>query len=109
MVLLSAPAPIGLLPRRLAWDVLQAVAAGAYADVALERVLRERDLKPSDRGLVTELAYGAIRQRRTLDAWLDRLGKVPAEKQPPDVPKKASSGATVHGGQWEIVFFQALQ
>ena len=46
-------------------------------------MLRERDLKPSDRGLVTELAYGAIRQRRTLDAWLDRLGKVPAEKQPP--------------------------
>ncbi len=80
---MSDSAPIGLLPRRLAWDVLQAVAAGAYADVALERVLRERDLKPSDRGLVTELAYGAIRQRRTLDAWLDRLGKVPAEKQPP--------------------------
>ena len=71
MLLLSDSAPIGLLPRRLAWGVLQAVAAGAYADVALERVLRERDLKPSDRGLVTELAYGAIRQRRTLDAgWI---------------------------------------
>ena len=83
MVFLSDSAPIGLLPRRLAWDVLQAVAAGAYADVALERLLRERDLKPSDRGLVTELAYGAIRQRRYLDAWLDRLGKVPASKQPP--------------------------
>ncbi|MCY4084357.1 MAG: 16S rRNA (cytosine(967)-C(5))-methyltransferase, partial [Cyanobacteria bacterium MAG COS1_bin_9] len=83
MSLLSDSAPIGLLPRRLAWDVLQAVAAGAYADVALERVLRERDLKPSDRGLVTELAYGAIRQRCTLDAWLDLLGKVPAAKQPP--------------------------
>ena len=83
MVLLADSAPIGLLPRRLAWDVLQAVAAGAYADVALERLLRERDLKPSDRGLVTELAYGAIRQRRYLDAWLDRLGKVPASKQPP--------------------------
>ena len=83
MVLLSDSAPIGLLPRRLAWDVLQAVAAGAYADVALERVLRVRELKPSDRGLVTELAYGAIRQRRYLDAWLDLLGKVPALKQPP--------------------------
>ncbi|AII50026.1 16S rRNA methyltransferase [Synechococcus sp. KORDI-52] len=83
MVHLSGSAPIGLLPRRLAWDVLQAVAAGAYADVALERVLRAQDLKPSDRGLVTELAYGAIRQRRTLDAWLDRLGRVPALKQPP--------------------------
>ena len=83
MVLLSGSAPIGLLPRRLAWDVLQAVAAGAYADVALERVLRGQDLMASDRSLVTELAYGAIRQRRILDAWLDRLGKVPAAKQPP--------------------------
>ena len=83
MLFLADSAPIGLLPRRLAWDVLQAVAAGAYADVALERVLRERDLKPADRALVTELAYGAIRQRSYLDAWLDRLGKVPAAKQPP--------------------------
>ncbi|MGB1622517.1 MAG: transcription antitermination factor NusB, partial [Synechococcus sp.] len=33
--------------------------------------------------LATELAYGAIRQRRQLDAWLDRLGRVPALKQPP--------------------------
>ena len=36
-----------------------------------------------DRGLVTEVAYGAIRQRRRLDSWLDRLGRVPASKQPP--------------------------
>ena len=73
----------GLPPRRLAWDVLQAVAAGAYADVALERALRDRPLQGPDRGLATELAYGAIRQRRRLDAWLDRVGRVPALKQPP--------------------------
>jgi 16S rRNA (cytosine967-C5)-methyltransferase len=40
-------------------------------------------LAPLDRALATELAYGAIRQRRLLDAWLDQLGKVPAERQPP--------------------------
>ena len=73
----------GLPPRRLAWEVLQAVAAGAYADVALERALRDRPLQGPDRGLATELAYGAIRQRRRLDAWLDRVGRVPAQKQPP--------------------------
>jgi 16S rRNA (cytosine967-C5)-methyltransferase len=67
----------------LAWDVLLAVAAGAYADVALERALRDQPLQSQDRGLATELAYGAIRRRRWLDAWLDRLGKVPALKQPP--------------------------
>ena len=73
----------GLAPRRLAWQVLQAVAAGAYADGALERELGRTPLAPVDRGLATELAYGAIRQRRLLDAWLDQLGKVSAERQPP--------------------------
>ena len=40
-------------------------------------------LAGADRGLATELAYGAIRRRRSLDGWLDRLGKIPAAKQPP--------------------------
>ena len=79
----TAAEPKGLAPRRLAWQVLQAVAAGAYADGALERELGRTPLSPADRGLATELAYGAIRQRRLLDAWLDQLGKVPAERQPP--------------------------
>ena len=72
-----------LLSRRVAWDVLEAVAVGAYADVALERALRRRPLTALDRGFVTELSYGAIRWRQWLDGWLDRLGKVPARKQPP--------------------------
>ena len=69
--------------RRCAWLVLQAVAAGAYADGALERELGRTSLPAADRALATELAYGAIRQRRLLDAWLDQLGKLPAERQPP--------------------------
>ena len=67
----------------MAWRVLEAVGDGAYADLALERELKRTNLSPRDRALATELAYGAIRQRRRLDAWLDRLGKVPAAKQPP--------------------------
>lgn len=74
---------IGLAPRQVAWQVLQAVAAGAYADGALERELQRQPLMGQDRALATELTYGAIRQRRLLDAWLDQLGKVPAERQPP--------------------------
>ena len=66
----------------MAWRVLEAVGDGAYADLALERELKRSKLSPRDRGLATELAYGAIRQRRRLDAWLDRLGKVPAEHLP---------------------------
>jgi 16S rRNA (cytosine967-C5)-methyltransferase len=77
------PAPVGLAPRQLAWQVLLAVGGGAYADVALERELQRHPLEGADRALATELAYGAIRQRRLLDAWLDALGKVPAARQPP--------------------------
>ncbi len=80
--LLESP-PIGLAPRQVAWQVLQAVASGAYADAALERELQRQQLAPADRALATELAYGTIRQRRLLDGWLDALGKLPAQRQPP--------------------------
>lgn len=97
----SAPAA-GVVPRRLAWEVLEAVAAGAYADVALERALRGQGVSPADRGLVTELAYGAIRQRRCLDAWLDRLGKVPARKQPPRLRW------LLHVGLYQLLFMERI-
>ena len=80
--MLESP-PIGLAPRQVAWQVLQAVASGAYADAALERELQRQQLAPADRALATELAYGTIRQRRLLDGWLDALGKLPAQRQPP--------------------------
>lgn len=75
----------GLRPRLLAWQVLQAVGGGAYADGALERVLQRagRSLTSADRALVTELAYGTVRQRGLLHGWLDQLGKVTASRQPP--------------------------
>ena len=63
--------------------MLEAVAAGAYADGALERELGRMSMAGRDRNLATELAYGSIRQRRLLDAWLNELGRVPAERQPP--------------------------
>ncbi len=75
----------GLSSRKAAWEVLKAVAAGAYADAALDRVIRKYPLSDVDRSLVMELAYGAIRQRHFLDCWLDRFGKVPAKKQPPSL------------------------
>jgi 16S rRNA (cytosine967-C5)-methyltransferase len=63
--------------------VLQAVQGGAYADIALERLLGSSGLAAADRGLATELAYGCVRQRRLLQAWIDALGRRPAAAQPP--------------------------
>ena len=73
----------GLASRKAAWEVIQAVGAGAFADVALDRILDLYSFKSIDKSLITEISYGAIRQRYFLDCWIDFLGKVSAKKQPP--------------------------
>ena len=73
----------GLEARKAAWEVIQAVGGGAYADNALERVLKHYSFSSIDRSFITELSFGAIRQRYFLDCWVDFLGKVPVKKQPP--------------------------
>ena len=72
-------------PRQLAFLALREVHKGAFADVALERVFRTAKLSGVDRSLVTELVYGSVRRRRSLDALIDRLGKKKANRQPPDL------------------------
>ena len=73
----------GLEARKAAWEVIQAVGGGVFADAALERIFNLYSFKSIDKALITELAYGAIRYRYFLDCWIDCLGKVSAEKQPP--------------------------
>ncbi len=98
----SDPPPTGLAPRRLAWAVLQAVAAGAYADAALERVLQRHPLPPRDRALATDLAYGAIRQRALLDGWINAQGRLAAERQPPKLRW------LLHVGLYQLLFLQRV-
>ena len=75
----------GLDSRKAAWEIIQAVGGGAFADFALERILNLYSFRTIDKALVTELSYGAIRQRYFLDCWIDYLGKIPAKKQPPSL------------------------
>lgn len=72
-------------PRTSAFVALQSVHRGAYADAALDRVLRGADLTATDRRLATELVYGSVRRQRSLDALIDQLGKKKAHQQPPDL------------------------
>ncbi len=83
-------------PRQLAFLALREVHKGAYADVALDRVLqkvklsdacgglrqRQSDEELSDRRFVTDLVYGSTRRQRTLDALIDQLGKKKSHQQP---------------------------
>lgn len=72
-------------PRQLAFVALRSVHQGAFADVALDRVLRGANLNNADRRLATEVVYGTVRRQRTLDALIDQLAKKRAYQQPPDL------------------------
>ncbi|MBH8574733.1 16S rRNA (cytosine(967)-C(5))-methyltransferase [Nostocaceae cyanobacterium CENA369] len=72
-------------PRQIAFIALRDVHKGAYADVALDRVLQKVNLSDSDRRLVTELVYGSVRRQRTLDTLIDQLAKKKSHQQPKDL------------------------
>jgi 16S rRNA (cytosine967-C5)-methyltransferase len=65
----SRPVPDrGADPRRVAYEAVAAVHRDdAYANLVLPRLLREADLDARDAALVTELVYGTLRRRGTLD------------------------------------------
>jgi 16S rRNA (cytosine967-C5)-methyltransferase len=69
--------------RHVAFLTLQAIEAGAFADVALDRALKDYALSDLDRRLATELIYGCVRRQRTLDRLLDQFGDRPANQQAP--------------------------
>lgn len=71
-----------LNPRQLAFLTLREVHKGAYADVALNRVLQKASLNDNDRRLLTELVYGSVRRQRTLDALINQLASKKSHKQP---------------------------
>lgn len=72
-------------PRQLAFIALRDVHKGAYADVALDRVLQKVTLPDNDRRLLTELVYGSVRRQRTLDTLIDQLAKKKSNQQPQDL------------------------
>ena len=67
--------------RRVAFDLLQAVGQrDAYANLVLPGLLRERGLTGRDAALATELGYGTVRSRGTLDAIIAACSsRAPAE------------------------------
>ncbi|MFM7365475.1 MAG: 16S rRNA (cytosine(967)-C(5))-methyltransferase [Cuspidothrix sp.] len=71
--------------RQVAFIALKEVHKGAYADVALDRVLQKFKLADNDRRLMTELVYGSVRRQRTLDTIIDQLATKKNQQQPKDL------------------------
>ena len=65
--------------RQIARDVLARVGArSGFANRTLDAAYkRHRDLDPRDRALITEIVYGVLRRRATLDHHLARFARAP--------------------------------
>lgn len=73
-------------PRQVAFAILKEIdRRDTYTDVALNRGLSGAKLARVDRGLVTELVYGVVRRRRSLDALISQFARKPIEEQPADL------------------------
>ncbi|KAF0221299.1 MAG: hypothetical protein FD174_437 [Geobacteraceae bacterium] len=68
-------------PRRAAFDILLRIEKErSYADILLDQTLSRGNLAGPDRGLLTELVYGVLRHRGTLDHIIDQFSKQKVEK-----------------------------
>jgi 16S rRNA (cytosine967-C5)-methyltransferase len=89
--------------RETALFVLHAVwEEGAYASLALGRVLRRAEGGGADRRLATELVYGAVKAKEVLDFLLRTLTGKPAERLEPVVRE------ILHLGLYQIFYMDRI-
>ncbi|WPF88541.1 16S rRNA (cytosine(967)-C(5))-methyltransferase [Cyanobacterium aponinum AL20118] len=78
-------------PRQVAFQALEDIYQNhAYTDIALDRALKNNSLSRSglhsksfqDRALVSELVYGIVRRKRTLDSIINQFASKKASQQP---------------------------
>jgi 16S rRNA (cytosine967-C5)-methyltransferase len=68
-------------PRLSAFDILLRIEKErSYADILIDRELSTGELKGPDRGLLTELVYGVLRRRGTLDHIINQFSRQKVEK-----------------------------
>lgn len=73
-------------PRRAAFDILIRVEKErSYADILLDRELTATGMEGADRRLFTELVYGVLRRKATLDYIVGRFSSKPLEQLDPPV------------------------
>jgi 16S rRNA (cytosine967-C5)-methyltransferase len=90
-------------PRHIAYEVLRRVDEGAFSDLALDAALRAAPgIDPRDRGLATELVYGVLRRRGSLDFALGRFCSQPLEKV------EAGVRTLLRLGTYQILFLDRI-
>ena len=62
--------------RKLARQIVQRVLnEGAYSNIVLSTELNKHDINDKDKGLITEIVYGTLRRKRTLDILIGNFVK----------------------------------
>ncbi|MBL1208832.1 16S rRNA (cytosine(967)-C(5))-methyltransferase [Geminocystis sp. GBBB08] len=70
-------------PRQCAFEALQDIyKRHAYIDIALDKVFSSASFSSFDHHLVSELVYGTVRRKRTLDSLINQLATKKASQQP---------------------------
>jgi 16S rRNA (cytosine967-C5)-methyltransferase len=82
--------------------VLRVFEQGAWADRALQGEARRHRLDPRDRALATQLAFGAVQRRLTLDHLIERLAGRPPAKLDPAVR------AALRLGLYQLAFLERV-
>ena len=68
-------------PARLAaYTVMREVAGGAYANLVLPKLLREKQIRGRDAAFATELAYGSLRMSGLYDVIIASAAKRPVDQ-----------------------------
>lgn len=68
-------------PRRAAYDILARIEKErSYADILIDRELSRGAILGADRGLLTELVYGVLRRRGTLDHVIGQFSRIPLNR-----------------------------
>ncbi len=63
-------------PRRAAYEILQRIEKErSHADILVDQELSRGTLRGPDRGLLTELVYGVLRRRQTLDHIISQFSR----------------------------------
>jgi 16S rRNA (cytosine967-C5)-methyltransferase len=72
--------PSGTDARTLACSILLEVEQGGYSDILLDNALQGGDISAAERGLATEITYGVLRRRGSLDYILKGFCRQPFMK-----------------------------
>jgi len=82
----TAKITIAINTRKIAYDILREIdEKEAYSNLVIGNYFKRIDLSPMDRGFITQLVYGVLERKITLDYYISKFSKTRIKKIHPNV------------------------